>query len=707
MSKQMRKEKRETIISKLLLLLAIMFFLPGVVRAASGPLTVHPTNPRYFADPTGKAVYLTGSHTWYAFQDWSATNRDPFVFDDYVELLKDNNHNFVRGWVCKSTRIPWGDGNNVYIQPYKRTGPGTAYDGGLKFDLHQFNEEYFDIVRERVIKLGENDIYMSMMMFWDTARVTDDHWNSHVCNINNNINGVDGDFNSQAGGMEIYDLDALKSGNQPERLEILELHEAYVRKMIDTLGDLDNVLWEIGNELNYPNSVSFQNHFIDYIRDYEMNKSKQHPVGFTAMLSGDGKVINDIIFDSSAEWMSPAKISHNYDVFSIDANNENMVSLADTDHLGNINIYRESPLGDKERDYRDWVWKCFTRGHNPILMDDPLSPSTTSHYLALPAARRYMGDTLKYAERVDLASMTPQNSLSSTEHCLANSGSQYIIYQPNSGSFNVNLVAGTYNYEWFNPTSRIIEESGTIDAANGNKDFVPPFSGEAVLYLSTSFFLIPQTNWTLLYVDSEELVGAYKPAVYTFYGDSSTIWHTEWYESDPPHPHEIQIDLGNTYNISGIRYLPKQDGTLNGIISDYEFYISNSISGYSDTTGYTQGWGAAIASGTFAADNTEKVLLFTPKKGSFIRLIALSEVDNNPWTTIAELNLLGTLASETRTGDLNDDDQIDILDIQAGVNVLLGFETDPEIVQKAKEVTEPLDVCDVLDIQAIVNMTLY
>ena len=31
---------------------------------ARGPLCVHPDNPRYFTDGTGKAVYLTGAHTW-------------------------------------------------------------------------------------------------------------------------------------------------------------------------------------------------------------------------------------------------------------------------------------------------------------------------------------------------------------------------------------------------------------------------------------------------------------------------------------------------------------------------------------------------------------------------------------------------------------------------------------------------------------------
>ena len=35
----------------------------------NGPLRVHRENPRYFADGTGKAVYLTGAHTWNLLPD--------------------------------------------------------------------------------------------------------------------------------------------------------------------------------------------------------------------------------------------------------------------------------------------------------------------------------------------------------------------------------------------------------------------------------------------------------------------------------------------------------------------------------------------------------------------------------------------------------------------------------------------------------------
>ena len=37
--------------------------------AARGPLRVLAANPRYFTDGSGRAVYLTGSHTWDNRQD--------------------------------------------------------------------------------------------------------------------------------------------------------------------------------------------------------------------------------------------------------------------------------------------------------------------------------------------------------------------------------------------------------------------------------------------------------------------------------------------------------------------------------------------------------------------------------------------------------------------------------------------------------------
>ncbi len=93
-------------------------------------------------------------------------------------------------------------------------------------------------------------------------------WQGHPFNKANNINGIDGDLNGDGQGPEIHTLDA--------PTEILERQQAYVRQVVDTVNDLDNVLYEIGNEMHV-GSVKWQYRMIEYIREYERSKPKQHP----------------------------------------------------------------------------------------------------------------------------------------------------------------------------------------------------------------------------------------------------------------------------------------------------------------------------------------------------------------------------------------------------------------------------------------------
>jgi hypothetical protein len=115
---------------------------------AKGPLRVHPENPRYFTDgtrmPDGslRAIYLTGSHHWNNLQDSAKLGKpltEQFDYEGYLRFLEKFNHNFMRMW-------SWEVGeNDLYYEPapWIRTGPGTASDGKPKFDLQQFNPEYF------------------------------------------------------------------------------------------------------------------------------------------------------------------------------------------------------------------------------------------------------------------------------------------------------------------------------------------------------------------------------------------------------------------------------------------------------------------------------------------------------------------------------------------------------------------------------------
>src|SRR5215217_6228515 len=126
-------------------------------KMASGPLRVHPDNPRYFADGSGRAVYLTGQHTWSSLLDGHAEK--PFDYDAYLDFLQRNGHNFIRLWRMEFCTSDPDSRRETGPQPWACTGPGVAADGGPKFNFEQFNEAYFDRLRTRVKAAGDRGIY--------------------------------------------------------------------------------------------------------------------------------------------------------------------------------------------------------------------------------------------------------------------------------------------------------------------------------------------------------------------------------------------------------------------------------------------------------------------------------------------------------------------------------------------------------------------
>jgi F5/8 type C domain-containing protein/parallel beta helix pectate lyase-like protein len=189
-----------------------------------------------------------------------------------------------------------------------------------------------------------------------------------------------------------------------------------------------------------------------------------------------------------------------------------------------------------------------------------------------------------------------------------------------------------------------------IDYDGNARPFGTMADAGAFEFMGIAQFLIDQTEWRLLWVDSEETGDEDGRAINSFDGDPNTIWHTEWSltDPDPCHPHEIQIDLGGFYDVCGFRQLPRQGEWPNGMIKDYEFYVS----------GDSDNWGTAVASGTFANDQTEKQVSFDRKLGRRVRLVAISEVNDNSWTTMAELNVLAVQPDS----DINDDGKVNLED---------------------------------------------
>ena len=237
--------------------------------------------------------------------------------------------------------------------PWMRTGPGLATDGGLKFDLTKFNQDYFDRLRERVQALNSAGIYAGVYLFsgeWLLRfRCPTD---GYPFSGGNNVNGVDDGYR---GGSPATAVAAITM-TAPNA--ITDFQDAYVKKIINTLNDLPNVLWIVSQEAP-ENSTWWNNHLISFVRAYEKGKRYQHPIGFGAF---DNTPTDLTLYNNDADWVAPmARVSPARSCGT--GKPACKVNINDSDH-SYWEIWNDSP--QKNRNY---VWENFTNGNQVLFMD--------------------------------------------------------------------------------------------------------------------------------------------------------------------------------------------------------------------------------------------------------------------------------------------------------------------------------------------------
>jgi len=140
--------------------------------------------------------------------------------------------------------------------------------------------------------------------------------------------------------------------------------------------------------------------------------------------------------------------------------------------------------------------------------------------------------------------------------------------------------------------------------------------------LSHESFDISRRNWKILNVKDEK-------AEAILDGDPATTWHQD---KDVKLPADVILDLGKTETLVGFRYFPDQTLWDPGVITNYEFYVSDN----------NKDW-KLVSEGEFANIKNNplwQTKKFPSEKSRYIRFRALKNAEGNNNIGYAELDII-------------------------------------------------------------------
>ncbi|CAG8234191.1 unnamed protein product, partial [Penicillium nalgiovense] len=112
-------------------------------------------------------------------------------------------------------------------------------------------------------------------------------------------------------------------------------------------------------------------------------------------------------------------------------------------------------------------------------------------------------------------------------------------------------------------------------------------------------------------------------------GNSTTTWR-----SDPSDKgHEIIIDLGAWYQVSGLVILPPNGTDTKGLITHHKIWVSKERDSWPESP---------VAYGMWPNTNIQRMSAFEPSSTRYLK-ITIDADQKDPWVGISELNIYGTL----------------------------------------------------------------
>jgi hypothetical protein len=449
-----------------------------LVTAATPPIALHPDNPHYFLW-RGKPTVLITSGEHYG----AVLNLD-FDYVTYLKELAAHKLNNTRTWsgayvepngAFNITSNSLAPANGRFICPWARSGePGYA-NGGNKFDLTQWNTNYFARLRHFMQQAGTRGVVVEMNLFcpmYDEAQ-----WKLSPQNAINNVNGI-----GRVARTNVYTLD--KNGG------LLAIQETLTRELVTELNAFDNLYFEICNEPYFGGvTMEWQHHIADVIVETEKTLPNKHLISQN-VANGSKKVTkpHPAISIFNFHYASPPKaVAENYALNKVIGDNETGFKGTNVTHY-RMEAWEFIVAGGALYNNLDY---SFVAGHE---RGDFVYPKTQPGG-GNPEFRRQMTVLRDFINGFDFVRMKPDKEFINSgvpdkmhAYALAENGKQYAAYffdpsnaAPQSIALTLLIPSGQYRVDWIDVLSGKPAKSESIKSPGALTVTSPEFRREVAL----------------------------------------------------------------------------------------------------------------------------------------------------------------------------------------------------------------------------------
>ncbi len=471
--------------------LVALAFLPGLRTTAAEPIALHPDNPHYFLWQERPTVLITSGEHYGAL-----LNLD-FDYERYFDELRshDLNHTRVFAGTYREVESSFRITNNPltpkplrYAAPWARSDqPGYA-DGGNKFDLTKWNQQYFTRLRNLMLAAQRRGIVVELTLF--CPMYNEELWKVCPMYVANNVNGV--------GNCPREEAFALKHQS------LTDIQVAVTQKIVRELSDFDNLYYEICNEPYFGGvTMDWQHTIIDAIVETERDFPTKHLISLN-IANGRQKIETPhpgVSIFNFHYCVPPDTVALNYGLNKVIGENETGFRGQD-DLLYRTEAWDFLIAGGALYNNLDY---SFTPSHPDGSLTGYNSPGGGSREL-----RRQLQVLKHFFDELNFLAMAPDSTVirrvtpNLTASALVEPGKQWAIYLhvplPNKpkdlkdhiqngiqATLTLDLPEGSYQGHWVNTTTGEKTEIPGFDHDGGERQLqTPEFDNDVALRLVRS-----------------------------------------------------------------------------------------------------------------------------------------------------------------------------------------------------------------------------